>query len=131
MSVETFASDLAVERFYEGIVRRFARTREVECYIVRVGPEIEVSGYELAALVDTDRSRITDLTADPFQSPHDVFGAIVKLWIDDGGERREGIDNRQNTDLVPESELVVHEVHSQRLLANAERARHSLCLVRM
>lgn len=46
-----------------------------------MGPEIEIPGDEFAAVVDPDRLRIADLSADPFQGLHDVLAAIGKLIL--------------------------------------------------
>ncbi len=50
----------------------------------KVGPEVEVAGDELAALVDADRLRITDLGADPVERRHHVLAAIGEARIEDG-----------------------------------------------
>ncbi len=55
---QAFRAELAVEAFDERIVGRLARPAEVERYIPRVGPKIEIARDELAALIDPDRCRI-------------------------------------------------------------------------
>lgn len=74
--IQAFGSELAVERFYEPIVRRLAWTGEVQCHAVRIGPEIHISGDELAAIVDPDRLRITEPPAHVFKRPIDMLATI-------------------------------------------------------
>ena len=51
VGVQAFRPELAVKRLDEPIVGRLARPREVERDVVGIGPEIEVPGDELAAVV--------------------------------------------------------------------------------
>ena len=116
MCIQTFASDLAVEGFDKGVVSRFARPREVEGHVVRVSPQVEITRHELTALVNSDRLRIVNLTADLFQRHHNIVSAVAEAGINDGRELREDIDNRQNPDLVPQCQLVMHKIHGPRLI---------------
>ena len=63
VSVQTFGPELAVERLDEGVVGRLAGPGEVERHAFRVGPQVEIAGDELGALIDTDRARIAVLPA--------------------------------------------------------------------
>lgn len=54
MGVQTFCPELAVEAFDEGVVGGFSRSGEVEFHALLVGPEIEIAGDELRALINTD-----------------------------------------------------------------------------
>ena len=63
--VQTFHTGLAVERFDETVVGRFAGLGEAQGNIVRVGPEIEVAGDEFGPVVDPDRLGIAELLAKP------------------------------------------------------------------
>ena len=58
MAVQAFRPEPPIERLDEGVVRRFAWSREVECHAALVGPEVHVARDELAALIDPDRVRI-------------------------------------------------------------------------
>lgn len=51
----------------ERIVCRLAGPAEVQNHIVRISPQIEVTGDELRALIDADSLRIANLAADSFQ----------------------------------------------------------------
>ena len=66
MRAQTFCSELAVEGFDEGVVRRLARAREVENDTTLVSPKVEIAGDKLGALVDTDGGWQTDIPSDPF-----------------------------------------------------------------
>ena len=122
MRVQAFAAELAVERLDEGIVCRLSGSREVEGDTVRVGPEIEIAGDELAALVDANGLGVTDLSADPFQSPHDVFGTIAEPGINNRRELREDVDHGENPDLLAHRQLIMHEVHGPGLVRLHGRA---------
>ncbi len=109
--VQTFRPELAVERLDEPVVRGFPGPREVEGDVVGIGPEIEVAGDELAAVVDSDGSGIADPFTDPFERLHDVFAAVGEPGIGRRAEPRMGIHNGQDTQLLAQGELVAHEVH--------------------
>ena len=81
--IQAFAPELAVEGFDERIVRRLSGSPEVKGDTVRVGPEIEIAGDELASLVNADRLRITDLRTCSFQSHHHVLRSVAETGIDD------------------------------------------------
>ncbi len=82
--VQAFAAELAVERFDEGIVCQLSKSREVEGEAVGIGPEIEVAGGELAALIDTNRLWMANLSTDAFKRPVNVFRSVAEPWTDDG-----------------------------------------------
>jgi hypothetical protein len=52
--VQALRPEPAIERLDEGVVGRFARTREVLYHVVGIGPKVHILGDELAALVNTD-----------------------------------------------------------------------------
>lgn len=54
---------------------------EVQRHPLRIGPQIEVAGNELRALVDTDHPWIAHLGADLFQGRDHVLGPIAEAWI--------------------------------------------------
>jgi hypothetical protein len=62
------AAEASVERLDEGVFGRLSGPGEVQRDAVPVGPEVEIAGDALAALVDADRLRIADLSADPPRS---------------------------------------------------------------
>src|SRR5260221_3676763 len=70
--VQTFGSELAVERFDEGVVGRFSWPAEVERHALHVGPEIELLADELRAIVDADCLWISELFCTTFERVHDV-----------------------------------------------------------
>ena len=73
VGVQTFRPELAVEGLDERVVGRLAGPREVEHDVPLVGPQVEVAGDELRALVDADRLRIAVLPAHPFERGDDVL----------------------------------------------------------
>lgn len=109
--VQTLRPEFAVERLDEPVVRGFPGPREVEGDVVGIGPEIEVPGDELAAIIDPDRLWITDLPANPFERLNDVFSAVAEAGIGRRAEPRMRIDDSQDAQLLAQGELVVHEVH--------------------
>lgn len=116
MRVQAFCPESPVEGFDVGVVRRFSRPGEVERDAFGVGPQVEVSGYELAALVDADRFRIADLRADLFQCSDHILRPIAEPWIENRHVSREGVDDRQHTDLFSSGELIMDEVHSPHIV---------------
>jgi len=75
MSVQTFRSEAAIERFDEGVIGGLAWPREVERNATLIGPQIEVARHKLGALVDPDRRREAHLPADPFEHVDDIDAA--------------------------------------------------------
>ena len=55
MGVQTLRPELAVEGLDEAVIGGFAGPREVQNDIVGIGPEIEIPGDELTAVVDPER----------------------------------------------------------------------------
>src|SRR5665213_1333145 len=80
--IQTFRSELAVQRFDEGIVGRFARTAEVERHAFHKGPEIEILADELGAVVQTYRLRITELSSRALKRLDHVASTVVLAHID-------------------------------------------------
>lgn len=64
MSVQAFGAELAVERFDKAIVSRFAGPREVQRYIIGIGPQIEIAGDEFAVIVHANGVRIAEPDAE-------------------------------------------------------------------
>ena len=73
-----------------------------------MGPKIEVSRDEFAAVVDPNGGRITNPPAYPFERLDHIFSLVIEACID---RRREGVDNRQNPDFPTRGQLVMNEVH--------------------
>ena len=99
MRVQALCPELAVERFNERVVRRFARPGEVEHNALLVGPHVQITRDELAALVDTDRLRIANLPADTLQRLDHVRTAVVEPSLDARRIARKNVNNRQNPQL--------------------------------
>ncbi len=72
MSVQAFGPQLAVERFNEAIVGRFAWPREVKRDLADVGPKVQIAGDKLAAIIDPDRFGIAGLLTDTVQRLNDI-----------------------------------------------------------
>ena len=58
VGIQAFCPQLAVERLNEAVVGGFPRSEEVQCDTVGIGPQIQVAGDELAAVIDPDRLRV-------------------------------------------------------------------------
>ena len=82
--VQTFSAELAIERFDESVVGRFARTREVQRNATVVGPEVEIARYELASLIDADRLGKSDLAAHLFENLDHIGTTEVEPRFDRG-----------------------------------------------
>jgi len=65
VGVHALGANTAVEGFGEGVVGRLARSREVERDAPGIGPDVEIAGEELAALVDADRRRVATCGSRP------------------------------------------------------------------
>jgi len=111
MSVQALGAELAVEALDVAVVRRLARPGEVEDDALVVGPQVEVSRDEFAAIVDANGGRVTELPAHPFQGLDHILAAVTEACINCWREAREGIDDCQHPDLAARRQLVVHEVH--------------------
>ena len=64
VGVQAFGPKSPVERFNEGVVSGLPGPGEVQDDAATVGPQIQVTGDELRALVDPDRLRKANLGAD-------------------------------------------------------------------
>ncbi|MET4690198.1 hypothetical protein ABIA22_006563 [Sinorhizobium fredii] len=85
--VQALRPELAVERLDKGIVGRLAWSREVQLDVALIGPQIEVAGDELAALIDPDRLRIAYGSACHVQCGYDILAPVAEARIDDGKKR--------------------------------------------
>jgi hypothetical protein len=90
-----------------GSIGGLAGPGEVQGDVVGIGPEIEILGDELAAVVDPDRLRIADLGADAFQGLHDILAAVGEAGIGGRTQPGVGIDDGQDAELLAHGELVV------------------------
>src|SRR6187200_3217156 len=111
MGVQTFASELAVERFDEAVVGRLTRPREIQHDTLLVSPDVEIARDELRSLVDADRLGIANGFADAFQRQYDILASIAKTRIDCRREAAKGIHDREHADLAAGGKLVVNEIH--------------------
>ena len=68
VAVQAFRPEPAIERFDEGVVRRFSRSREVERDTAPIGPEVHDARDELAALVDSCTKSIAQTSFRPTAS---------------------------------------------------------------
>ena len=110
MRVEALGAKPAIESLDERVVRRLAWSGEVERDVVLVRPQIEVAGDELGALIDADRVRITDLSADAFERRHDILAAVAEPRVDRRGEPREHVHDGENAQIRAGRQLVVHKI---------------------
>lgn len=82
MGVAAFATQLAVDRFDERIVRRLARAGEVQNHSALVSLQIHVPGDELDPVVHPDHLGIADLPICLFQREDRDFTALSEPGID-------------------------------------------------
>jgi hypothetical protein len=111
VGVQALGPEASVEGFDVCVVSRLAGTREVQRDAVGISPQVQIARDELGALIDPDRRRIADGGTGLLKGRNDVLGAVAEPRIDDRRKPRECVDDRQNTDLLPGRQLVVHEVH--------------------
>ena len=100
VSVQTFSAELAVKAFDEGIVGWFPGPSEFQRDTFGIGPQVQIVGDELRALVNAKSLGIADLRASLFQSLYDVLLSIAESGVDDGREACERINNRQDPELA-------------------------------
>lgn len=94
MSVQAFSPKLATETLDVAVVRRLAGSREVEHGASMVGPEIEIAGDELAAIVYPNGGWVTDLAAYPLKRLNHILTLVAKARINCRRKAREGINTR-------------------------------------
>ena len=76
-----------------------------------VGPEVEVARHEFGAVIDLHGLRTTDLGAHIFQDLDDIFATVAEAGLQGRTETRVGVDDHQNAQLLPRSELIMDKVH--------------------
>lgn len=111
MRVEAFGPELAIERLDIAVVRRLARSGEVERHAALIGPEIEIARDELGALVNPDGVREAMLPANLLKYINNIRPSEVEPDIQRRREAREGVDNGEHAELASRRQLIVHEVH--------------------
>jgi hypothetical protein len=70
--VQAFRSELAVQAFGEGVVRRLARAREIQRDGMHEGPQIKLFADEFGSVVEPDGLRTADFSDNPFQRINDI-----------------------------------------------------------
>ncbi len=73
MHVQALVAQPPVEGFNMPVVRRLARSGEVECNAALVRPGLERFGHELRAVIDGDRLWQSDRMDDAFERGHDAL----------------------------------------------------------
>src|SRR3546814_14374528 len=121
MLVQTFRPELAVDGLDKRIVRWLARPREVERHSFHVGPQIQLAGDKLAALINPDRGWIADLGTDPFQYFHHIRSAEAEQRNHRRRVAAERNKDRKNTKPRTGRELVMNERHSQHNIGDVSR----------
>jgi tetratricopeptide (TPR) repeat protein len=76
VGVQALRPKLAVQAF-ERVVGRFARPAEVECDTAHESPQIELPANELRPVIEPDRLRVTDLSANPFERLDSTAAAAI------------------------------------------------------
>ena len=81
MSVQAFSPELAIKTLDVAVVRGFARPREVEDYASMIGPEIEITRDEFAAIVHPNGGWVTDLATYPLKRLNDILALVAEARI--------------------------------------------------
>ncbi|MBG6203045.1 hypothetical protein IWQ48_004202 [Labrenzia sp. EL_13] len=76
--IQALGPEPAVEGLNEGVVRRFSRPGEVKRDASSIGPQIEIPGDELRALIDPDRLWIANLRTDDLQGSHRPLASMAE-----------------------------------------------------
>jgi hypothetical protein len=112
VGVQALGSEAAVEGPDEGVVCRLSRPTEVQGNAVGVGPQVQVPGDELGALVDPDGLRIAQSGLGSVQRLDDILRPAGKTGIDHRREAAEGVHDGQDPDLAARGQLIVDEVQT-------------------
>lgn len=88
MRVQALSPKLAVEGLDEAVVGRFSGPREVQGDVVGVGPKVEVTRDELAAIIDPDRFGVASSLADTLQRLNHILTAIGETCVGGGAKAR-------------------------------------------
>lgn len=84
--------------------------------VVRIGPQIEVPGDELAAIIDLDRLGIADTATYSLERLDDILAAIGEARIDRWAIAGMRVDNGQDTELLAGRELVMDKIHGPHIV---------------
>src|SRR5258708_309349 len=98
IGVQALRPELAVQAFDEGIAGRLAGPAEVERDIAHEGPQVELLADELRPVVEPDRFRVTDLSANPFERVDDIGAAKLLAHLNGRRKPGESVDDRQNSE---------------------------------
>lgn len=111
MSFQALGAELGIKTLDVAVAGRLAWPGEVEHDTLVIGPKIKVSRDELAAVVDANGRRISDLPAEPLQCLNDNLPLVAEAGIDCRREARVSVDDRQNADLATSGQLIMNEIH--------------------
>ena len=73
-------------------------------------PRDNVAGDEFAAIINPDRLGTAHLAADPFLRLDDILAAISEPSFCCRAEAKMGINDVQNAELVPKSQLIMNKI---------------------
>jgi hypothetical protein len=76
-----------------------------------IGPEIQIAGHELRALIHSYSFRISELMTNPFEHLDNIDTAEGEPGLDRRREPREGVDDCKNAQLPSRCQLVMDKVH--------------------
>ena len=119
VSVQALGAELAIKTLDVAVVSRLAWPGEVEHDTLVIGPKIKVSRDELAAVIDANGRRISDLPVDPLQCLNDILALVTEAGINRRREARVSVDDRQNPDLATSGQLVMNEIHRPNMVGMA------------
>jgi hypothetical protein len=95
--VQALGAEAAIEGFDEGVIGGLAWPGEVEHDAALIGPEVHVAGYELAALIDTDRLGVAGRSAHPVERRDHIFAAVAVSHIEHWNVSREKVSTTVRT----------------------------------
>jgi hypothetical protein len=101
VGVQALCPELAVQALDESVVRGLAGPGEVERHPTLVGPQVEIPGDELRALVDPDHPGQPDLAADTFEHIDNIGSLEREPRLEGRREPRERIEDRQEIARIP------------------------------
>jgi hypothetical protein len=126
VTIQALVAQLPVEALDEGILHRFARSNEIEAYVMRVRPGVHGPAHKLAAVVDGDCLRRPTPLQDLAERARDLDAG--KRSIGDERERLERVEVEHGQGPKPTAidQTRAHEIHTPPLIRPRRgRQRHA------
>lgn len=81
VGVQALGSEFPIETLDVAVVRRLARPGEVEHDAVVIGPQVEITRDNLAAIIHPNSGRVSDLPTHPFKRLDHVLALVTEADI--------------------------------------------------